>query len=519
YLGANVYEKGTSDPVLDEYDIFKVNGVRVAVIGAVTQEVPSLVTPDGIEDLRFGNPVKAVNRVAGEIEDKHLADVIVAEFHEGASEGTPDGATLPEEVAQGGAFANIVQKTSPSVDAIFTGHTHKQYAWDAPVPGEAGETRPIVQTGSYGENIGQIELTINAYNGDVDAYMARTVPRTEEDPATLIETYDRVADVHDIVSAALDEASEIGDQEIGSLTADITTAFKNGERDDRASESTLGNLVANMLRDTLSSKQLGGADIGVTNPGGLREELMYEASGPESKDGIIRYAEANSVLPFTNNLNTVTLTGKQFKIMLEQQWQTNPGGDTPERPYLQLGLSDNVTYTYKKKAKHGHHITSISINDKRMRPKKKYRIGTFSFLTSGGDNFRIFTKGTNLKDSGLVDRDGWVDYIKSNSPLSPDFARHAVRASGLPKKVVRGKRVSFKLRKLNLTSLGSPKNKRAAVRLRKQRVDRVKVRANGTARIRFRVPKRAKLGRTEIRVRVRPTGTYVQIPVRVLRKK
>src|SRR5690625_5162825 len=81
YLGANVYEKGTSDPVLDEYDIFKVNGLRVAVIGAVTQETPSLVTPDGIADLRFGNPVKAVNRVAAEIQDKHLADVIVAEYH------------------------------------------------------------------------------------------------------------------------------------------------------------------------------------------------------------------------------------------------------------------------------------------------------------------------------------------------------------------------------------------------------------------------------------------------------
>lgn len=519
YLGANVYEKGTSEPVLDEYDIFEVNGLRVAVVGAVTQETPSLVTPDGIKDIRFGDPVKAVNRVVGELEDEHLADVIVAEYHEGASSGTPDGATLEDELSQGGAFARIVEKTSPEVDAIFTGHTHKQYAWDAPVPGEDGKTRPIVQTGSYGENIGQIDLSVNAYNGDIASYTAQNVPRTEEAPATLIDTYERVAEVDGIVTKALDEAAEVGNQEIGSVTADVTTAFKNGERDDRGSESTLGNLVANMLRDTLSSKQLGGADIGVTNPGGLRAELSYEASGPESKDGIVRYSEANSVLPFANNLNTVTLTGKQFKTMLEQQWQTNPGGEAPERPYLQLGLSDNVTYTYKQKAKQGHHITSISINDKPMQPKKKYRIGTFSFLAAGGDNFRVFTKGTNLKDSGLVDRDGWVDYIEQNSPISPDFARHAVRASGLPKKVRRGKQVSFTLRKLNLTSLGSPKNKRAVVRLRKQRVGQLKVRPNGSVRVQFRVPKGAKLGKTEIRVRIRPSGTYVQIPVRVLKKK
>src|SRR5690606_20038078 len=94
YLGANVYEKGTTKPVLDEYDVLEVNGLRVAVIGTVTQETPSLVTPDGIKGLTFGNPVAAVNRVAGEIEEADAADVIVAEFHEGASEGTPDGATL-----------------------------------------------------------------------------------------------------------------------------------------------------------------------------------------------------------------------------------------------------------------------------------------------------------------------------------------------------------------------------------------------------------------------------------------
>ena len=47
-----------------------------------------------------------------------------------------------------------------TVNAIFTGHTHKQYAWDAPIPGRApAPPGPIVQTGSYGENIGKIVLT------------------------------------------------------------------------------------------------------------------------------------------------------------------------------------------------------------------------------------------------------------------------------------------------------------------------------------------------------------------------
>ena len=74
--------------------------------------------------------------------------------------------------------------------------------------------------------------------------------------------------------------------------------------------------MANALRDTLAPDLLGGAQIGVVNPGGLRAELLY------APDGVITTAEANGVLPFANNLWTTSLTGAQFKVMLEQQWQT-----------------------------------------------------------------------------------------------------------------------------------------------------------------------------------------------------
>lgn len=43
-------------------------------------------------------------------------------------------------------------------------------------------------------------------------------------------------------------------------------------RDDRMSESTLGNLVADSLLSTASPAQLSGAEIGMVNPGGLRAE-------------------------------------------------------------------------------------------------------------------------------------------------------------------------------------------------------------------------------------------------------
>ena len=462
YLGANVYKKGTTEPVLPEYTVLDMNGVKVAVIGTVTQEVPSLVTPAGIADLEFGDAVDAINRVAAKIKAEKLADVIIVENHDGAGSGAPEGSTLAQEVAAGGPFAKMVTEVTPDVAAIFNGHTHKQYSWDAPVPGVEGKTRPIVQTGNYGEFIGQIQLTIDTKTMSVTGYKAGNVKRTtstDQPAADLVAKYPRVAAVKTIVDKALADAAVVGNQPVGKVTADITTAFTPAtdttpaSRDDRGSESTLGNLVADSLVDSLKAPELGGAEIGVVNPGGLRNELYY------APDGTITYAEANAVLPFVNNLWTTSLTGEQFKTLLEQQWQTNPDGTVPSRAYQQLGLSKNVNYTYDAARAAGDRITSIRVNGALIDPAKSYRIGTFSFLATGGDNFRIFKSGTDTKDSGLVDRDAWIKYLQAHNPVSPDFARRSVAVVNTTAAEVKGgDAISLAVSKLDLTSLGSPVN-------------------------------------------------------------
>ncbi|MGI5189074.1 ExeM/NucH family extracellular endonuclease [Promicromonospora sp. CA-289599] len=469
HLGANVYDEATGEPALPEYQVVPVNGVDVGFVGVVTAETPTLVTPSGIEGLEFGDPVEAINRVTDDLLDGDAAngeaDVVVALTHEGAGMGTPDGSSLEEEVAAGGPFAALVQDTDPRVAAIFTGHTHKQYAWDAPVPGTEGETRPIVQTGDYGQFLGHVSLTVDTESFDVTGYTVENVPRTSTPADELIAEYPAVAEVDAIVDAALAEAEEIGAQPIGEVTADVTTAFAGGsytdgvytggERGDRASESALGNLVANSLRDSLASDERGGADIGVVNPGGLRNELYF------GEDGVITYAEANSVLPFVNNLWTTTLTGAQLDTLLEQQWQTDADGNRPSRPYLALGLSDNVSYTVSTddpNATPGDNVSSIVVNGVPVDPAAEYRIATFSFLMSGGDNFRVFTEGSESRDSGLVDRDAWISYLESSSPITPSFARTRTVTPALPGTVKAGASTDVSLSGLDLTSLGSPQN-------------------------------------------------------------
>ncbi|MCU1548479.1 MAG: ExeM/NucH family extracellular endonuclease [Arthrobacter sp.] len=523
YLGANVYKKGTTEPVLPEYTVLELNGIRVAVIGTVTQEVPSLVTPAGIAGLEFGDPVDAINRVAAKITDGKLADVIIVENHDGAGSGAPEGATLEQEVAAGGPFAKMVQKVTPDVAAIFNGHTHKQYSWDAPILDAAGQptgkTRPIVQTGNYGEFIGQIQLTVDTKTMAVTGYKAGNVKRTtsaEQPVETLVADYPRVAAVKAIVDKALADAAVVGNQPVGKVTADITTAFAGSPavRDDRSSESTLGNLVADSLVDALKAPELGAAEIGVVNPGGLRNELYF------APDGTITYAEANAVLPFVNNLWTTSLTGAQFKTLLEQQWQTNPDGTVPSRAYQQLGLSKNVNYTYDAARAAGDRITSVRVNGTVLDPAKSYRIGTFSFLASGGDNFRIFTSGTDTKDSGLVDRDAWIKYLQTHNPVSPDFARRTVAVVNTTAAEVKaGDPVTLAVSKLDLTSLGSPVN----TSLRAEFTDgsgavtalgTVPVSA-GAATVDVRVPAGAAAGTGTLVLTAVESGTVVKAEVKV----
>ncbi|MDJ0337876.1 ExeM/NucH family extracellular endonuclease [Cryobacterium sp. PH31-O1] len=517
YLGANVYDAGTETPAMQEYDIIDVAGVRVGVIGAVTQETPSLVSPNGIAALSFGDPVAAVNRVAGQLSDGNPAngeaDVLIAEYHEGAGAGIPDGATLEQELAAGGAFASIVNDTAAEVDAIFTGHTHKQYAWNAQVPGAAdGVKRPVLQTGSYGENIGQVVLSYDVASGETTTVQNRTVPRSTAADADLVAAYPRVAEVQSITTAALAEAAVQGGVPVGSVTADITRACVDKVApcaENRMAPSSLGTLVANSLRSSLADPTIGGAEIGVVNPGGMRADLSL------APDGVVTYAEANAVLPFLNNLWTTSLTGAQFKTVLEQQWQTNADGTIPSRPFLQLGLSDNVNYTFDSSRAAGDRVTGIWIDGAQIDPARSYRIGSFNFLLTGGDNFREFKNGTQTRDSGLVDRDAWISYLQENSPLTPSFVANQASVTGGPSAPANaGDTLTFTVGGLNLTSLGAPKNTQLALRWSGTDVGTASVDSTGTAVVTVTVPTDA-TENSVLEMTAAPSGTIVRVAVAV----
>ncbi|MDR1512463.1 MAG: metallophosphoesterase, partial [Propionibacteriaceae bacterium] len=177
YLGANVVDKATQQPVFDAYHVYTLpDGLRIAVIGAVTQETPALVSPAGVATVDFTDPVAAVNRVADEITAQNLADIVVADYHEGAATAK----SLDDAISQTQVFKRIVNDTNQNVDAIVTAHTHLAYAWNGlggedPLNLDTHQGRPVIQAGSYGAYVGVLDLVWDPATKTVTSGTARNV--------------------------------------------------------------------------------------------------------------------------------------------------------------------------------------------------------------------------------------------------------------------------------------------------------------------------------------------------------
>lgn len=416
-LGANVYYRGTKIPRLQEFSVQEVGGVRVGFIGTITADTPTLVTPTGIAGLDFGDELEAVERVASQLTDgddaNGEADVLVLLTHSGFETGVC--ADLVADTAGFGAFARAVP---PSVDAIFTGHTHQAYACDVPVDG-TDTTRPVVQGHDYGQNLSQVVLSVDPDTHEVVSATGATLPLLSGGAPVYPGTD---AGVAAIVDDAVAESAVAGAVKIGKISGDILRGG-NPPGEDRGVESTLGNLIADVQLWATSGDHFGGvpAQVGIMNPGGLRADLVY------SGDGSVTYKQVANVQPFANTLVAMDLTGAQLKEILELQWK-----ETGDRPKLHLGISEGFKYYYTETSERSGVVHQMRYNGKVVADDDVLRVVVNSFLASGGDGFTPFADGTNRADTGQVDLQATVDYFAAHDVVDPAPLGRAIAGDAPP---------------------------------------------------------------------------------------
>ncbi|MCD2441516.1 bifunctional metallophosphatase/5'-nucleotidase [Agromyces sp. SYSU K20354] len=415
YLGANIYHKDTTDPALPEYWLQKFQGVTIGFVGAVTDELPSLVSPTGIEDISVGSPVEAANRVADQLSDGKKgngeADIVIMLVHEGAA--TTDIASATDPTTR---FGDIVLNANDNIDAIVSGHTHLPY-------NHVIEGRPVISSGQYGERFSNMEISYDRATGSITKmentlYTMATAFDANGNPTAWL--FEPDPEIVPIVTEATEVANELGNVVIGTTTAAFNRAQRpgtvNGQPalvENRGGESTLGNFVADVQLWALEVDGTRDVDITFMNPGGLRADINA---------GETTYREAANVQSFANTLVTLDLTGAQIKQILEEQWQ--PVGAS--RPFLRLGVNEGFTYTYDPNAPEDARITEMFLDGAPVDLAATYTVGANSFLAGGGDNFVTFRDGVNKADSGKIDLEAMVDYFEAFGTASPDYAQRAV---------------------------------------------------------------------------------------------
>ncbi|SEO90644.1 bifunctional metallophosphatase/5'-nucleotidase [Trujillonella endophytica] len=406
YLAANVVSRDSGEPLLPPYQVFTTPAhQRIALIGVVTDTTPTIVAPAGVADVEFLDEATAINSYVPELRAQGIEAIGVL-IHEGGEAEGPAALDPNGCDALTGPIVGINDAVDPAVDLIVSAHTHQAYNCLLPVPD--GEPRLVTQAGYYGRLVTDIRLTLDRDTGDVDrtaTYAATNVPVTRDvlDP--------RVQAIVDHWNA---RAAEAGDVVVGTVSGPLLRARDASGAVVRTDESVLGTFVANaQLAGARAVPELGDPVVAFMNPGGLRTDIDA---------GDITYRELFDVQPFSNTVNTLTLTGADIDAVLEQQF------GTADRPgTLLLSTSDGFRYEYDPARPAGDRVfaCSITIDGVVVDPAGTYRVAANSFLAGGGDSFTAFEAGTDPV-TGPVDVDTAVDHVAATTPLTPPAGDHAI---------------------------------------------------------------------------------------------
>jgi len=165
-----------------------------------------------------------------------------------------------------------------------------------------------------------------------------------------------------------------------------------------AGESAIGDLIADAQREAT------GADFTFMNPGGIRASLD---AGP------ITWGELFIIQPFGNSLVTMNMTGAQIYAVLEQQWAG--------QPFARIMQISGFEYTWDPAKPVGSRVLEVRQAGAALDKTATYKVSCNNFMATGGDNFTVFTQGTN-QVGGAIDLDALVDYVEDHSPIAGGIA-------------------------------------------------------------------------------------------------
>jgi 5'-nucleotidase len=406
FLAANVSMKADPNKTLfPAYKVKTYGGIPVAFIGMTLKATPSIVSAAGIKDVNFNDEADTVNALIPELKKQGIEAIVVV-VHEGVAPSTKFNKKTCEGLS--GPLLGILDRLDPAVDVVVSGHTHQSYICDYSTK---NPQKPFLLTsaGQYGTIITNIQLELDGKTGNVIKKDAAQVPVQSEaytsgtttvNLTDLYQKFNKTPSIEAILDKYRQAVTTISARVVGSADGVINrNATESGE-------SALGNLIADAQQAMALTASNQGSDFTLMNPGGVRADLQVNTNNQ------ITFGDVFTVQPFGNSIVTLSLTGKQIRDVLEQQWS---GANAATVRILQP--SKEFSYSYKKDNSASPRASNILVAGQALDDSKVYRVTVNSFLADGGDNFTVLKEGKNPVGGGQ-DIDALEKYVFVHSPLT-----------------------------------------------------------------------------------------------------
>lgn len=371
FLSANIVYKDNGRTLFEPYEMFNVQGNRIAVVGFTTEDTVKIGNPEYIGDLDFLSPSVVAQEMIPKLDAK--SELIIAVTHMGHYANGNSGGNAPGDVT--------LARSVEGIDVIVGGHSQNPL-----FEPDVQNGTLILQAYEWGKYVGRLDLTIR--NGEVASYEYDLIPVNLKEDGQLmrpelaqnLEMLAMLAPYQQSGSAALDTI-------IGSANGDFI-----GDRSVVRNEPTnLGVMVARAQRVKTQ------ADVAVMNSGGIRADM---------DGGDISYKDVLTVQPFGNMVAYVDFSGAELLNYLNVAASKQAGsGAFAQFDGVNLRINDGE-------------VTRAIVNGREIDPNGTYRLAVNAFMAAGGDGYPVLADHPNYVNTGFVDADVMVEFIQANSPLN-----------------------------------------------------------------------------------------------------
>ncbi len=399
-LAANVLDKNGDYVTGNGYTIVKKHGVKLAVIGVTTPQVPMWdSTKEGVMDTTFEPANVAVKRVIDEIGDQ--ADIIMVSAHMGQY-------AQYDEDNESDSAQRIVED-NPQVDILQVAHMH------ITVNDKIGNI-PVVGVRNLAREIARIDVTLDRNKGIKDISTS-IVDMEDYEPSQEICELPVVKELHE---KALNMVRSDGssDSPSGESLGISTARFQP--------ENEILGIPEGVLQDTAVIDFILNIELKESGADVASAALFQDSS--DFPEGELFYKNVFNIYKHDNTLYIVEMTGKELKNYMEWSagfYNTWKSGDInisfdPEIPMYLYDMFAGIDYEVNISKPVGQRIENVMFKGAPLKDDQVLKVAVNNYRYSSALKALELCANKRSWESSESVRDMIVKYIKENSPISPE---------------------------------------------------------------------------------------------------